>query len=215
MRNNKHKDIGIIFYKNRRFTFGNQAAKELINLNPNVQEGHPTSKALKQLAQQVEAYKTAQTIYTKDADGTKLVLSGVPSLEQNNVIISVYYPEVTDVIKKQIDMLRDPSEWDYLLYLETTKPGKLINQLIPTSGETLLNFKIELLKTALSKKATLLNMPDEDLQQMVELLHHVSLRETLHTIELNGPTQNFDIAMQLFGINSLFSMGNEHHVPTS
>lgn len=213
IRNNIHKEIGIIFYKNRHFTFGNKAAKELINVNPNIQEGHPLSKALKNLAQQVESYKTAQTIYTKDADGTKLVLSGVPSLENNNVIISIYYPEVTDIIKKQIDALKDPSEWDYLLYLETTKPGKLINQLIPGSGETLLNFKIELLKTALSKKATLLNMPEQDLHQMVQFLHHVSIRETLHCIELQAPVKNYDIAMSLFGINTLFNVTKENSTP--
>ena len=213
LRNHTHKDIGIIFYKNRRFTLGNKAAKELIKVNPNIQEGHPVSKALKQLAQQVEAYKTAQTVYIKDADGTKLVLSGVPSLEHNNVIISVYYPEVTDVIKKQIDMLKDPSEWDYLLYLESTKSGKLINQLIPGTGEMLLNFKIGLLKTSLSKKATLLDMPEQDLQQMVELLHHVSVRETLHTIDLTQPVQNYDVAINLFGINSIFNIGKKNSAP--
>ncbi len=213
LRNQKHKDIGIIFYKNRRFTFGNQAAKELIGINPNMQEGHTTAKALKQLAHQVESYKSAQTIHTKDGDGNKLILSGMPSLEHNNVIISVYYPEVTDIIKKQIDVLRDPSEWDYLLYLETTKPGKLINLLIPGSGETLLNFKISLLKTALSKKATLLNMAEQDLKPLVELLHHVSLRETLHTIELTQPTKNFEIAIKLFGINSLFNTSKNTESP--
>ena len=213
LRNQKHKEIGIIFYKNRRFTFGNQASKELISVNPNIQEGHPTSKALKQLAQQVAAYKTAQTVHTKDAEGNSLILSGMPSLEHNNVIISVYYPEVTDVIKKQIDILRDPSEWDYLLYLETTQPGKLINQLIPGSGETLLNFKIELLKTALSKKATLLNMADRDVRPMVELLHHISLRETLHVIELTEPSKNFDVAITLFGINALFNTSKMQGVP--
>ncbi len=213
IRNNTHKEIGIIFYKNRHFTFGNKAAKELITINPNIQEGHPLSKALKQLALQVESYKTAQIVYTKDADGTKLVLSGVPSLENNNVIISVYYPEITDIIKKQIDALKDPSEWDYLLYLETTKPGKLINQLIPGSGETLLSFKIELLKTALSKKATLLNMPEQDLEQMVQFLHHVSIRETLHTLELTNSVRNYDIAMSLFGINTLFNVNKNNNVP--
>ena len=45
---------------------------------------------------------------------------------------------------EQIDLLKDPSKWDYLLYLETTKSGQLINQLIPGSGENLLNYKINL-----------------------------------------------------------------------
>jgi DNA-binding NtrC family response regulator len=152
-------------------------------------------------------------MYIKDGDGTKLVLSAVPSLENNNIIISVYYPEITDIVKKQIDTLRDPSEWDYLLYLETTKPGKLINQLVPGSGETLLNFKIELLKTAMSKKATLLNMPEQDLQQTVQFLHHVSVRETLHTIELTAPVKGYEVATTIFGINQLFNQNKENNVP--
>ncbi len=209
LRAKQHKKIGILFYKNRRFTFGNQTAKELIQINPNLQDGHPLTKALKHLAQQVESYKSNQTVYTQDIDGTKLVLSGVPSLEQNNVIICVYYPEISDIIKKQIDILKDPSNWDYLLYLETTKSGKLINQLIPGSGETLLQFKIDLLKTALSKKATLLNMPDKDLMSMVELMHHISLRDTLHIIELKNPEKSFEIAIKLFGISAIFQTDKE------
>lgn len=209
LRTNQHKAIGIIFYKNRRFTFGNQAARELIRINPNLQEGHTLAKALKQVAHQVETYKSAQSMYAKDGNGNTLVLAGVPNLERNNVIITAYYPEISDIVKKQIDLLRDPSEWDYLLYLETTQSGKLINQLIPGSGEHLLAFKIELLKTSLSKQATLLDMPEEDLMPTVELLHHVSLRENLHMLELRGQTEGLETAVKLFGINQLFGTPEE------
>lgn len=106
------------------------------------------------------------------------------------------------MIKKQIDLLANPSEWDYLLYLETTKSGQLINQLIPSSGAQLLNFKIQLLKTALSKKALLLQMPDADLLPTVEIIHHISLREKLERLTLQAH-KNTDVAIQLFGINSL------------
>ena len=209
LRNSTQKSTGIIFYKNRHFIFGNQVAKEMIRININMQEGHPLTKALKRVAQQVEAYKAPQTQFAKDTQGNTLILSGVPNLESNNVIITVSYPEISDIIKKQIDMLKDPSERDYLLYLETTKSGKLINQLIPSCGETFLNFKIELLKISLSKKAIVLNMPDQDLMPTVELLHHISLRERLHTLDLHSPSQNFDIAMKLFGINPIFGLTNQ------
>ena len=52
LRMNNQKDIGIIFYKNRRFIFGNQAAKELIKINLNLQEGHPLSKAIREVGSQ-------------------------------------------------------------------------------------------------------------------------------------------------------------------
>lgn len=213
IRTNKQKAIGIVFYKNRKFTLANQEAKELIKINPNTQEGHPLSKSLKAIATQVEQYKAPLTTSAKDSQGNILILSAVPSLEYNNVIITISYPEISDILKKQIDNLQDPSEWDYLLYLETTKTGQLINQLIPGSGHTLLNFKIDLLKTALSKKAILLDMPEEDLQPTVELLHHISLRSTLHILTLNGPSQNFDTAIKLFGINPIFGYENGNTPP--
>lgn len=213
LRNKQQKEIGIIFYKNRRFTFGNQTAKEMITVNINKQHGHPITKALLKIARQVEEYKSPQTTLTKDQYGEKLVLSGVPNLEQKNVIITVYHPEISDLVKKQIDALKDPTKWDYLLYLETTESGKLINQLIPSSGEQLLNFKIALLEASLSKKATLLQMPEQDLIPTVELLHHISLRETLHIIKLSKPATNNEVAIRLFGINPLFGLNHNSSKP--
>ncbi len=203
-RSNKQKDIGIIFYKNRRFTFGNQAAKEFLGFNPNIHDGHQITRSLKYIAQEVETYKIPQTVFTKDQNGNKLVLAAVPSIEKTNVIVSIYYPEISDLIKKQIDILKDPSEWDYLLYLETTQPGKLINQLIPGSGQILLNFKIELLKAALHKKATLITMAPSDTLAMAQVLHTISLREKLHTITLSDPVTTHDLAAKLFGMNPIF-----------
>lgn len=208
LRNSKQKEIGIIFYKNRRFIYGNKTAKELVTINLNQQEGHPLTKTLRTIAHQVEEYKSPQTTFTQDQAENKLVVSAVPNLEQNNVIITICRPDVSDIITKQIDLLQDPTEWDYLLYLETTESGKLINQLIPGSGEVLLNFKIELLQIALTKKAILLDMPEDDLIPTIEILHHINLREQLHIIKLQYPSSNFDLAIKLFGINPILGLNN-------
>lgn len=201
LRNTKQKDIGIIFYKSRRFVFGNQTAKEIIKININNQEGHPLTQALKNIARQVEEYKSPQTSLAKDASGNKIVLCGVPNLEQSNVIITIYYPEISDIITKQIVLLKDPTKWDYLLYLETTQAGNMVNQFIPGTGEILLHYKINILKLALSKKAILLEAPEEDIQSCVELFHHISMRESLHIINLNTKEKNYEIAIKLFGVN--------------
>jgi transcriptional regulator of aromatic amino acid metabolism len=205
LKNNKHKEIGIIFYKNRHFVFANQASKEIIKININTNLGSSLTKALRTIAQQVEEYKAPQTCITKNSDGERIVISGVPNLEKNHVIITVYYPDFTDILTTQVNHLKDPSTWDYLLYLETTKPGQLINQLIPGSGEQLLQFKINLLQIALSKKALLLEMAPDDLLPTVELLHHISMRTNLHILTLQGQSKNADIAIKIFGINPLFS----------
>lgn len=204
LRTTQQKDIGIIFYKRRSFSFANKTAKDFIGINPNYQPGHPIAKTLKNIVQNVEEQKTAYTSMTYDKQGNKLMLIGVPNSDNNNIVITIYHPDVSDIIRKQIDLLQDPSKWDYLLYLETTHSGKLINQLIPGNGQTLLNFKITLLHMALSKKAILLDMPEEDLLPTVEIIHHTSLRETLYTLDLATMDDNTDIIIKLFGVNSLF-----------
>lgn len=213
MRNNKHDVIGVVFYKNRRFTFANQAAHELVMININTMEGHPLSKAFRSLANHVTNYKTSHTIDAKDINGNRIILNGMPHLEHNQVIIMVHYPEISDLLNRQVALLHDPSEWDYLLYLETTQSGKLVNQLIPGTGPTLLKFKVELLKLALGKKAILLDdIDDQDLMPVIELLHHISLREKLHIIDLQQPTTDFELAIKLFGIHHVFHK-NQNDLP--
>lgn len=213
LRKSKTKDIGILFYKNRQFAYGNQAAKEMLLININQQHGHPLVQSLRQAAQQVESFKAPKTILIRGVNDTPLVISAVPHLEKNTIIITVSYPSISDTIRQHVDLLKDPSEWDYLLYLQTTQSGKLINQLIPGSGAILLNFKIQLLKIALSKKAILLEMPEQDLQPMAEILHHISMRDDLHIMALQGPSNNFDIAIALFGINPIFGVQDKQSQP--
>jgi transcriptional regulator with GAF, ATPase, and Fis domain len=202
----EERKIGIMFYKNRSFVYGNHVAKDMLGIDVNRYQGHPVARALKNMAQQVLEYKAPQKIFVNDGQGDKVVLSGILHLEKNNVIITTYYPEISDLLKDKLALLKDPTKWDYLLYLETTKSGRLVNQLIPGVGATLLNFKIELLKAALSKKALLLSMPEEDLIPTVEVVHYISLREYLHKITLDSPVRTFDVAINLFGVNPLLGM---------
>lgn len=213
LRADKTKNIGIIFYKNRQFTYGNQVARELITININQQRGHPIVQSLLQLAQQVESFKSPKTTFMKNTDNHKLVVSAVPHLEKNITIITLSYPSISDTIKHHADLLNDPSEWDYLLYLQTTQSGKLINQLIPGSGTVLLNFKIQLLKIALSRKAILLDMPEQDLQSTAEIINHISMRDELYVMNLDSSVHNFEVAVALFGINPIFNLSKKHIQP--
>ena len=96
-----------------------------------------------------------------------------------------------------------------MLYLETTQSGQLINQLMPGTGEKLLNYKINLLATALSKKATLLDMAEEDLLPTVEILHSISLRQSLTVMKLTHPEKHEEFAIKLFGLNPLMQKESE------
>lgn len=199
LRRSKEKLIGIVFYKNGKFIAANQDVQKMIDVDLNHHEGHPLYQAFHHVANHVQTYQTSYDYYTHDSADKSLLLSGVPHLKKESVIITVTYPEVSDIIMQQMHLLHNPNDWDYLLYLASTKAGSLINHLIPASSEQLLNIKIALLKAALHKKALLIDAPQQDLETLVDIIHRISGRETMQTIELHQPTQGTDIAMMLFG----------------
>ena len=203
---NKGNSIGIIFYKNRHFSFANEDALNILGVDPNKEIGDVVTKTLLIMAQKIENYKTPQLQIVKNIHNKRFVISGIPYSDSTGVIFTVYYPEVSDVIQELIDNIKDPSNWDYLLYLETTESGRLINELIPSHSEVLLNFKIELLKVALTKKALFLNVPEDDTVPIVELIHHISLKESLHVLNIENQQQAYDAVVSLFGINPLFNL---------
>jgi transcriptional regulator with PAS, ATPase and Fis domain len=203
---NKGNSIGIILYKNKTFSFANEDANKILGVNPNTEKGAPAVKILTSLASKIESYKAPQLQFAKNIHNKRFVISGIPHPDNNSVIITLYYPELSDVIEELIDRIKDPSDWDYLLYLETTESGQLINNLIPGNSELLINFKIELLKVALTKKALLINVPENDVISMVELIHHISLKENLHILNLQTPITTQETGITLFGINPLFAI---------
>lgn len=203
LRTQKEQGTGLIFYKNRKFIMGNQLASEMLTLNPNTQEGYPLTKKLKNLTFQVEMYRTPQSFIATNTEGKKIIVTGFPYPEHNGAIITLQYPEISDTLKQLVDCIKDPSDWDYLLYLETTQSGRLISNLIPSNSEFFLNFKIDLLRLSLTKKALFLDLPEDDLLPIVKLIHSISLRENLHILELQSactPEQ----AIEIFGVNTLF-----------
>ena len=204
IRSDKQRKIGVLFYKYRRFVFANQAAQEIITININMHDGHPLTQALKRIAQAVENYKSTQTAFTHDTQGNKIVILGIPNLERNNVIVIVYYPEISDVLRQQMDAVGSPTDWHYVLCLETTQSGQLINHMLPGSGVHMMRFKIDLLRMAMSKKALLLDMPHDDVLPTVEIVHYISLRKALYRLTVDSKAVMSNVAVKLFGINPLY-----------
>ncbi|MGB8367051.1 MAG: sigma 54-interacting transcriptional regulator [Candidatus Babeliales bacterium] len=203
------RPIGIITYKNNYFTFCNQEAKNFIPFNINTNIGHPLVQKLHQITQQVAQFRSPQMFTIKNEKKEALTIAAVPNLEQNSVIAVVSYADVPELIQQKMKFLKDPSRWDYLLYLETTKSGQLVNELIPGNGKELTDFKIELFEAALGKNATFLDIADDDLIPTVELLHQISLGKELHVLKLQGTIDPIKMIAKLFGINPIFGTKQE------
>lgn len=195
--------IGIVFYKAGNFILKNQEAQNLIGVNPHAQPHHPTIATLKNFAQQIEKFKTTSESCITVQNGKKIIVSGMPHAEMSGgVILTIRCPEATDIITMQLDALKDHSKRDYLLYLETTQAGQMINQLLPSNTEFMLHIKISLLEAALQKEALLLQAHYDDVQVIAEMLHHITQKTSLQVLQLQGE-QNDSCAIKLFGINEL------------
>jgi transcriptional regulator with GAF, ATPase, and Fis domain len=202
----QEREFGVVFYKNDQFRFGNVVAEELLaGLNLNRHAGHPIVKTLNQLVKQVISYRGVQTRFVTDDQGIKLIFSGIPNIEQSQAIVIVSRQEISDLVKRKLNVLRDLREWDYLMDLETTETGRLVDELIPGSGKALLNFKIDLLKMAFSKKALLLMAPDDDIMTIVDIIHTISLRGgTMQKLLLREPEKADNAtSIKLFGVKTL------------
>lgn len=202
--------VGILYYKYNNFTFGNEAAHDLVTCDPNVQRGHPLTIQLRKIAQNAEKYGAAQhTTICFDAE-QRLTVAVFPSLEKQSTVFVVSHPTIADIIKFQSDFLNDPGQWNYLLYLETTEAGQRVRGLIPGSSRTILNFKIELLRAAISHRAVLLNAPVEDRAPVIELLQAIGHREKISTITLKEPEKDLSVARELFGFAKVLGDTEEH-----
>jgi|GEM_PF-305647 len=203
VRTTKEHKIGVVYYRHRNFTIANAEAREFLQSDPNSEQGDLLSNSLRVMARDVEEFRTEKSMLTKNVRGTKLKITAFHHPEHHSVIMLIHRPEISDLVKMQANVLKDPTLWDYLLWLDTTQAGELLNKLLPGMGTTVLNFKINLLETALGIKATLLDMAEEDAYSMVKVIHTISGRNHLHTIKLTTPERDNEVAIKLFGINKL------------
>ena len=198
-RSSQDKEIVVILYKSRRFNFRNKAAKDMIGIDPNTEKGHPLANTLKDIVNKVETQQQLKTVTTYNRHKRKIIISAVPELDANGIIITAHYPEVTETIHDQVNNLHNPNDWNYLLYLEATNVGQHLEQLLPGKSEQLLNIKISLLQAALSKQPVLLSGAREDTLEFISFLHKASDRDVFHTITLDTPEHNGHIMQTIFG----------------
>lgn len=192
---------GVIIYRAKRFHSTNAAAKQIVDIDPNTHSGHPLTHAIKKTIERSETYQAASSTLATNNAGDRIVIRATPSLENNSVILTVQYPGVADIALIHSNILSHDKTQDIQLYLETTRSGHLVNQFIPSNSEELLNVKIMILRAALSQNSLLIQAHEDDREDLINIVHHISERKNLNTITLHEPPENFDVAISIFGVN--------------
>lgn len=201
--NSRSHAIGLLLYKNRTFVIANQAARDLLPININVNAGHPIAKTIKSITRDSISYRKEQRAIIEHA-GSKLICTAVPLVEGNQIVIAIYPLDMTDAIQYQAPFLSHASDWQYLLYLETTEMGKLIAQLLPATSPVCTAWKVAIAQAACSLRPLLLQAPQQDCATLVPLIHHCGMRTGLQHFHLTQALDHHEFVIAFAGINPLF-----------
>ena len=196
--------VGIIHYKYNKLFCVNNQAKEALGIKGTSLVTNSYEEPLKKLACEFKKYGGEPSILLTDISGNPLKFIATNDTKKHTVILLAFYPSVTETFVVPFEKLRDLSRWDYALCLETTSFGQLIQRLLPGNSETLMCIKIDLLERSLSSKPLYITVPEKDLESIVYVVHQISVRATIHALDLSQPEQNRAIGRQLFGVSPLF-----------
>ncbi len=191
---------GMLMYKNRRL-IGDEKATALLGDEVFKNPIHPIAKLLRQCGQSVERLKMSQQIALADAQGKKLIAYGAYSEHFDGVLFFVGFPDGLEFLSQTFKHTH-PLDRPYGLYLQTTKDGSLLNDLLPPQSKTFSLFKVSFLKSALSKKVILLDVPAKDLLPSVEVIHTISMRSQLHVLRMKEHEKEQEVASTLFGFQN-------------
>jgi len=199
------KQIGVLFYKRRKYVTANRAAELLLGCDPNCHHGHPLVEAMGKLVNYTMQTRQHSSSIVSLHSEMQLSVMTFPGGDEQEVVVVVSRPEISDLIDFQKGLLKDPAQWDYILYLEATEKGRRISELLPGIGATLLQLKIDLLRLVLCRRALCLTMAKADCNALVSLLHEASLRKQLSVFSLREQERGQEYALRLFGATTLFS----------
>lgn len=193
---------GIVVYKNRHL-FGDKRAHALLSNDVFTNPLHALAKTLRTSGSSIERMRIGQRIAITDSEGKKLTVFGMYAEPLKSVLFLIGYPDRLELLSQAFKYAHHLDR-PYALYLETTKNGALLNELMPACSKTFSLFKVAFLKAALSKKVILLDIPTKDLLPSVEVIHAISMRSQLHVLGMKEPEKNHEVAATLFGFTHHF-----------
>jgi len=130
----------------------------------------------------------------------------LPQQESKQVSLLITLPTISDFVIDHLMHASSMEDWDYILYLQTTQTGALINDILPGWSKTVLRYKINLLKGILNKKALFIECVSDDLPLVVNMIHLAIDRKNIFTLDIAHHSGH---EAQLFGVNPLYDNAQE------
>ncbi len=205
LRNKDDMTIGIGLYYRKKICWVNEALRSILDVAELKIADNQHYQQLLQGCVQAMEYGMQRSIIVDTRPGQQVKCVFIPQSQERLVVLVAYPLDSAEQVVVPFNQINDLNHWEYALYLQTTVSGRLINQMIPGNSAALFNFKIDLLKASMSKKPLLLELPSSDLKPIVEILHHISLRATLHHYALPSGEVAEQYGLMLYGMDPTIS----------
>ncbi len=195
--------LGVALFYGKKITWMSDSLRSLLALTQD--DACTDSHYYDQLVHQCQyalRYGVERTLLLADDHGRQITAIAVPCIEEKLVVIVARYANRAELVMLPFAQLTNIAEWEYALYLQTTESGRLINQLVPGTGSPFLNFKLDLLKAAMSRRALLLDVPQDDLTAVVTLIHHISNRALFRTVTVQRADDGEAYGLVLYGLDT-------------
>lgn len=193
--------VGMIFMKQKCLRIANAEGAKLLGLPEGTRIiENAYEKPLKQLINNFKKYEKEESVLLQDAQGNPLRFSVMRDTRQTNAVVIVTRPTVSGLFNfPSFTAMRNTSDWMYVIFLQATASGKLVEKFIPATRGVFFNFKIRFLRAAFSRRPLLLQGADQDIYRLVEIYQHICARTVVQKITLEKPEQGCDIAAEIFG----------------
>lgn len=199
---NKKREIGLLTFRNRRFDYVNEVAKDLMGADLNVDKGLEMTQNIVSMATDVATFFSPKRALIGNKSGEELVVSVTPNTEKTTTVVTIAPATIADLIKDSMEHLFDQSKWNFLLALRATMQGAQVNNLIPSDTKFFLNLKVNFFEYATTKRFLLLELLlEDDALAFAQAAHSINNRKVFEEIEINYGTDEKELACRLFGVN--------------
>jgi hypothetical protein len=206
----KMRKIGVLTYKSKKFVSANQAVKDLIGIDLNIDRGLDFTQRVIELGDEVSQSQMPKRRVLSTPKGEVVVVNASPNLVRGNIVMTISNPSLSDFAKDHLQMLKDDSKWDYLLALKVSEEGRFINQLLPADTVIFVNTKITFFEHVITRKTLLFEMPSEDdVRAFAHVAHRINERSVFEEVRVERMVNDEHFGARLFGINPAFEVHQE------
>jgi hypothetical protein len=203
LRDQTNTMIGLAFYSERKFLFATAEAALLLETTPLADVSEPQVREMRSIAHAARSSGKPQSTIITTTSGKELFCTAVADRDPSVAAIIIRPNRSLINFQQSLMVMKDPSSWDYLLYLETTQAGTRVKAALPGTSDLCKQLQHTILRICLNEPAALITAANVDSNDIAQVMHSLGQSRHMLSLELTEAEKDSNHAITLFGMNDL------------